>query len=158
MQARNITRIATVTASIAAVGLILAIAAPAEAIEQYSPRLSRSATPVAKVVDASLPFTPSTAKKKLSREADTRTVASETRKADAILARLIEKHPILKGTTVEIGNARGYQALAYYKSGRIVVSPDHKASLERILNHEVWHVIDYRDNGQIDWGENVPRG
>ncbi|PKQ20223.1 MAG: hypothetical protein CVT66_05960 [Actinobacteria bacterium HGW-Actinobacteria-6] len=77
--------------------------------------------------------------------------------AKAILAGLVKKYPILKGTTVTIGSTPGgYQAVAYYKSGRIVISSKHTASLSRILNHEVWHIIDWRDNGRIDWGENVP--
>lgn len=80
----------------------------------------------------------------------------ELAEAQAILAGLIGQYPILAGTTVSIGDANGYQAIAYYKSGRIVISPTHTASLSRILNHEVWHVIDWRDNGVIDWGENVP--
>lgn len=80
----------------------------------------------------------------------------ELAQAQAILAGLIGQYPILAGTTVSIGDANGYQAVAYYKSGRIVISPTHTASLSRILNHEVWHVIDWRDNGVIDWGENVP--
>ena len=57
---------------------------------------------------------------------------------------------------MSFGNARGYQAIAYYTSGRIVISRSHKASLSRIINHEIWHIIDYRDNGKIDWGEHVP--
>ncbi len=78
-------------------------------------------------------------------------------RAQSILAGLIRKHPILKGTTVTIGKTPGgYQAVAYYKSGRIVISPNHRSSLERLLNHEIWHVIDWRDNGRIDWYENVP--
>lgn len=81
---------------------------------------------------------------------------NETARAKAILAGLIAKYPILQGTTVSFGDARGYQAIALYKSGRIVISSTHTASLERILNHEVWHIIDWRDNGVIDWGENVP--
>jgi hypothetical protein len=24
------------------------------------------------------------------------------------------------------------------------------------MAHEIWHIIDWRDNGRIDWGENVP--
>ena len=24
------------------------------------------------------------------------------------------------------------------------------------MAHEIWHTIDWRDNGVIDWGENVP--
>ena len=83
--------------------------------------------------------------------------ASKESRARAILASLINQHPILAGTTVRIGSTPGgYQAVAYYKSGRIVVSPNHTTSLERILRHEIWHIIDWRDNGRIDWGENVP--
>jgi len=82
---------------------------------------------------------------------------SELAQAKAILARHIAEHPILAGTTVSIGTTPGgYQAVAYYQSGRIVISSSHTASLERILGHEIWHIIDWRDNGQIDWGENVP--
>jgi len=57
---------------------------------------------------------------------------------------------------VTMGNASGYQAVAYYTSGRIVISPKHTASLQRILSHEIWHIIDWRDNGRIDWRESVP--
>lgn len=76
--------------------------------------------------------------------------------ARRILAGLIARHPTLKGATVTFGDARGYQAIALYTSGRIIISASHTASLSRILNHEVWHIIDWRDNGSIDWGENVP--
>lgn len=81
----------------------------------------------------------------------------ELSQARAILAGLIAKYPILAGTTVTMGTTPGgYQAVAYYQSGRIIISPTHTASLSTILNHEVWHIIDWRDNGQIDWGENIP--
>jgi hypothetical protein len=86
-----------------------------------------------------------------------RSSGSELSRARALLAAQIRRHPILKGTTVTFGNAHGYQAIAYYTSGRIVISPNHTASLSRIISHEVWHVIDWRDNGKIDWGERVPR-
>ncbi len=77
--------------------------------------------------------------------------------AQSILASLIAQHPILAGTTVSIGaTPGGYQAVAYFKSGRILISPNHKASLSTILRHEIWHIIDWRDNNRIDWGENVP--
>ncbi len=81
---------------------------------------------------------------------------SSVTRARAILSGLIARYPILKGTTVQFGDARGFQAISYYKSGRIIVSPTHTASLERILNHEIWHIIDWRDNSRIDWGERVP--
>lgn len=80
----------------------------------------------------------------------------EAAQAQSILDGYIAKYPILAGTTVSFGDARGAQAIAYYKSGRIVISTTHTASLSRIIGHEIWHVIDYRDNGVIDWGENVP--
>ena len=90
----------------------------------------------------------------------TRPAASATdelAQAKSILAGLIARYPILAGTTVTFGDTPGgYQAVAYYKSGRIIVNPNHTASLSTILNHEVWHIIDWRDNGVIDWGENVP--
>jgi len=76
--------------------------------------------------------------------------------AQAILASYKARYPILQGVTVQFGDARGFQAIAYYKSGRIVICPNHDASLERIINHEVWHIIDWRDNNRIDWGENIP--
>ncbi len=86
--------------------------------------------------------------------------ASKTSKlaqARAILAGLIRKYPILRGTTVEFGpTPNNAQAVAYYTSGEIVINPNHRASLERIITHEVWHIIDWRDNGRIDWWENVP--
>ena len=72
------------------------------------------------------------------------------------LAEQIERHPILAGTSITYGDAQGYQAISYYTEGKIVVSQDHQASVSRIVEHEVWHVIDWRDNNRIDWGENVP--
>lgn len=82
--------------------------------------------------------------------------SSESAQAQAILAGYIAKYPVLQGATVSFGDAKGYQAICYYRSGRIVISPTHTASLERIIRHEIGHIIDWRDNGVIDWGENIP--
>lgn len=82
--------------------------------------------------------------------------SSESAQAQAILAGYVAKYPILQGATVSFGDAKGYQAICYYRSGRIVISPTHTASLERIIRHEIGHIIDWRDNGVIDWGENIP--
>jgi hypothetical protein len=98
----------------------------------------------------------STTARTASKPAAAKPAGSELSQARSILAGLIAKHPSLRGTTVSFGDARGYQAIALYTSGRIIISPSHTASLSRILNHEVWHIIDWRDNGTIDWGENVP--
>lgn len=83
---------------------------------------------------------------------------NELSQARAILASLRAQYPVLAGATVAFGaTPGGYQAVCYYKSGRILVNPNHRASLRTILTHEVWHIIDWRDNSRIDWGENVPR-
>ena len=105
---------------------------------------------------AATPVKTATATKATTTQVKNTASSSDAARAKAILAGLVAKYPILQGTTVTMGDARGYQAIALYKSGRIIVSPSHTASLERILNHEVWHVIDWRDNGRIDWGEQVP--
>lgn len=84
------------------------------------------------------------------------TSISDGERAQQLLTALIAQHPILAGATVEMGNAQGYQAISYFQTGRIVISPTHTASIDRIMNHEIWHIIDWRDNGRIDWGENVP--
>lgn len=81
---------------------------------------------------------------------------AELAQAQTLLDRLIVEHPILKGVTIEIGDADGHQGVAYPRAGRIVISPDHTALLTRIVAHEAGHILDYRDNGRIDWGENVP--
>lgn len=148
-------------------------AAPAGASASFSPELAQAEQSVSEdAVTGTAPYTlkKSNAKratKIVEAKATTRTMRStkttasssggELARARSILASQIAKHPILKGATVSFGDARGYQAIAYYGSGRIVISPNHTASLERIIAHEVWHIIDWRDNGKIDWGENVPR-
>jgi hypothetical protein len=80
----------------------------------------------------------------------------ELAEARRLLDAQIEAHPILEGTTIEFGKVGGYQAISMYEEGRIIVNPDHRARLERIVAHEVWHVIDWRDNHRMDWGENIP--
>lgn len=156
--------------AVSALAIAAVMAAPAGASDPYRPLLGQD-QPSADRIDTgaaaayaspSRPKDRATAplpvKRAVARAATTQSGGgSELARARKILAGLVAKHPILRGTTVEMGDARGYQAVAYYRSGRIVISRSHRASLERILNHEVWHVIDFRDNGRIDWGENVPR-
>lgn len=65
--------------------------------------------------------------------------------------------PLLAGTVAEISeNTSGHQAIVYYKSGRIVINPNHTANLQRIVAHEVYHIYDWRDNNVINWGEYLP--
>jgi hypothetical protein len=59
--------------------------------------------------------------------------------------------------TVTLGvTPNGEEAVAYYEDGRIVVGANHTVGIDAILSHEVWHVIDWRDNRRLDWGEHVP--
>jgi hypothetical protein len=82
---------------------------------------------------------------------------SDTRRANEILDVLKARYRSLDGVTVVLGETpRGEQAIAYYTEGRIVVSRSHSVSLDKILAHEIWHIIDWRDNGQLDWHENIP--
>jgi hypothetical protein len=84
-------------------------------------------------------------------------VIDEQASAQAVLDGLKATYPrFLGSTTVLFGDASGYQAVCYFTAARIVISPTHTVGLERILGHEVWHVIDWQDNGRIDWGEAVP--
>jgi len=82
--------------------------------------------------------------------------ADEAR-AQEILAQLAETYPSLEGVSVRIGDTpKDEEAVAYYTAGEIVIDRDHTVGIDRILAHEIWHVIDWRDNGRLDWGENLP--
>lgn len=90
------------------------------------------------------------------RTVSTASTSNDLSTAQSVLRSLQAKYRYLDGVTVSIGKTPGgYQAVAYYSRGRIVISPKHTASISTILKHEIWHVIDYRDNGKIDWGERV---
>ncbi|MFA5867020.1 MAG: hypothetical protein WC891_03530 [Actinomycetota bacterium] len=66
----------------------------------------------------------------------------------AILSDLIAQYPILQGASVAFGDAQGYEAISYYKSGYIVISPTHTYSLSTLIYHEAMHIINYRQSGQ----------
>lgn len=80
----------------------------------------------------------------------------ELAQAQSLLAGYSAQYPILAGSSVSFGDAKGQQAISYPVSGRIVISPMHTRSISAIITHEIWHIIDYRDNGVLDWGENIP--
>ncbi len=80
-----------------------------------------------------------------------------TERAAELLAEHAGTYRYLDGVTIHEGpTPKGEQAVSYYTDGEIVISPDHTATLEDIVAHEIWHVIDWRDNGRIDWGEQLP--
>jgi len=84
-------------------------------------------------------------------------VAADTLEAQATLADLAAKYRLLDDATVVLGfTPDDMEAVAYYTEGQIVINTAHSVSIATILKHEVWHVIDWRDNGRIDWGEDLP--
>jgi ribosomal protein S18 acetylase RimI-like enzyme len=77
--------------------------------------------------------------------------------ANRLLSALQTDYRHLDGVTVRFGvTPGGEEAVAYYRTGEILVSASHTVGVREILGHEIWHVIDWRDNGRIDWGEEIP--
>jgi hypothetical protein len=98
---------------------------------------------------------PPTAAQRLAREPND--VGRDAIEATRILSGLKKRYRLLDHVSVTMGDTpKGEQAVAYYATGEIVIDPEHTAPLDVILAHEVWHVIDWRDNGRIDWGEVLP--
>jgi len=90
-------------------------------------------------------------------KSDARHDLAEARQASEALAELAANYRYLDGVTVSVGTTpNGEQAVAYYTQGRILISRTHAFSVKTILEHEIWHVIDWRDNGRLDWGEDLP--
>jgi|GEM_PF-3227624 len=83
--------------------------------------------------------------------------ADDARLANEVLDRLRLKYRYLDGVTVRMApTPKGEEAVAYYTLDQIIISPTHSVTIEKILAHEVWHIIDWHDNGRFDWGENLP--
>lgn len=77
--------------------------------------------------------------------------------ATDVLANLSATYRYLDDVSIVFGaTPNDAEAVAYYTEGQIVINPAHEVGIERILEHEVWHLIDWRDNGRIDWGESLP--
>lgn len=78
-------------------------------------------------------------------------------RANTILDAMKADYPLLDGVTVVMGTTPdAREAVSYYRDGQIVISTDHTVSIDKIMSHEIWHIIDWRDNGRIDWNEDVP--
>jgi len=82
--------------------------------------------------------------------ADVQVTVQKSKTAQEILEKYIRMYPILAGSTVEYGDARGYQAICYYRVGKIVVSRNHTSDLDAIIRHECLHIVDWRTDGDID--------
>ena len=74
-----------------------------------------------------------------------------------MLERLAARYRHLDGVRVVIGDTpNDEQAVAYYTRGTIVIDRGHDYTIGEILEHEIWHVIDWREDGRLDWGESLP--
>jgi hypothetical protein len=79
---------------------------------------------------------------------------SKQDEANAILAGLIAQYPLLQGSVVYIQETpNGWEGAAYYKSGVILVNPNHTYSLYEIIYHEAMHILDWREDGKIDYND-----
>lgn len=117
------------------------------ALKPPAPEAPSAAAPVAKAPSPS-------SEDAASEEND---AARDTERARELLEESAATYEHLEDVTVRVGpTPKGEQAVAYYTEGEILVSPDHADSIEKIMAHEIWHVIDWRDNGQMDWGESLP--
>lgn len=79
-------------------------------------------------------------------------IAAKQAQAEKILASYIAKYPILEGVTikVQVPTNPKWQGCTYYAIGLIIINPNHVASLEKIIRHECEHIIDWREDGDID--------
>jgi len=120
---------------IALLGALVAISVGAMSTTASSAKMAPASPPPAKAVQA----------------------PSDVERATALLESYQATYRYLDDVTVSEGpTPEGEQAVSYYTDGQIVLDPDHSATTEAIMAHEIWHVIDYRDNGKIDWGESIP--
>lgn len=82
---------------------------------------------------------------------------SDLERATELLETYKHTYLYLDDVTVSEGDTPDdAQAVSYYTVGQIVLNPNHSATTQAIIAHEIWHVIDYRDNGKLDWGESIP--
>jgi hypothetical protein len=51
------------------------------------------------------------------------------------------------GTSIAYGYANGYEACAYYKTGYIVIDPNHTTDLYTLISHEINHILAWRASG-----------
>lgn len=83
--------------------------------------------------------------------------AADAKHATRTLRRLAARYRYLDGVTVTVGDTPNREeAVSYYTVGEIVIGRSHVVDIDTILQHEIWHVIDWRDNGRLDWGERLP--
>jgi len=79
-------------------------------------------------------------------------IAAKQAQAQSILSSYIARYPILKGCTIKVkvpSNPK-WQGCTYYALGLIIINPNHTASLQTIIWHECEHIIDWREDQDID--------
>jgi hypothetical protein len=131
--------------------------APLVALLVFGPSATGSSSPPASFTPPTATTVVAPAPAESTDDISAAQVARDARRAQELLEESQATYRHLDGVTVTMGaTPNGEQAVAYYTDGEIVISPTHEASIEDILSHEIWHVIDWRDNGGLDWGEDIP--
>ncbi len=51
-------------------------------------------------------------------------------------------------TSIAYGDTHGYEAISYYKTGYIVINPNHTYDLYTLVAHEINHIIAWRESGK----------
>lgn len=122
-----------------------------------SPAPAKVTTPAAKPAPRPAPK-PAVAPKPAAKPMSAATrIQRDQAYANTLLAKYIRQYPILRGTVVRFGPVTGNaQGEAFYKRGVIVINPNQHRGVDVILGHEIFHIIDWRDNHRIDWGERLP--
>ncbi len=79
-------------------------------------------------------------------------IAAKQAQAQSMLNSYIARYPILKGCTikVQVPSNPKWQGCTYYALGLIIINPNHTASLQKIIWHECEHIIDWREDQDID--------
>ncbi len=132
----------------------LLIAAGITALLGMMPASAAISSPVAAMTVAAPPVVQAP---KPSEPEPANDIVADVRLAEAVLRDLQADYRHLDGVTVSVGTTpNGEEAVAYYTEGRIVISRTHTVGIDKILAHEVWHIIDWRTNGRLDWHENLP--
>lgn len=79
-------------------------------------------------------------------------IAAKQAQAQSILNSYMAQYPILKDCTIKVkvpSNPK-WQGCTYYALGLIIINPNHTASLQKIIWHECEHIIDWREDQDID--------
>jgi hypothetical protein len=125
-------------------------------VTSHSDAPASAARTHATIVDGYAAYHGVTAARRMARRPRPRPTG-ELASAQSVLAGLEATYRYTDGVTVRFGTITGgYDAISYVTKGEILINSKHTMNLQFLVTHEIWHIIDWRDNGRMDWGESVP--